>query len=55
MLQRSGQVRSCFNMSSLAEHAANLRVGKSTFLQEDMIPEIVRRDWLPVYVDLWAR
>ena len=35
--------------------AAPRRVGKSTFLQEDMIPEIVRRDWLPVYVDLWAK
>jgi hypothetical protein len=28
--------------------AAPRRVGKSTFLQEDMIPEIVPRDWLPV-------
>ena len=30
------------------------RVGKTTFLIEDLIPEAQARDWLPVYVDLWA-
>lgn len=29
-------------------------VGKSTFLMNDLIPEIVSRDKLPIYVDLWA-
>lgn len=30
------------------------RVGKSTFLIEDLIPEAQDRQWLPVYVDLWS-
>lgn len=30
------------------------RVGKSTFLKEDLIPEAEGRQWLSVYVDLWA-
>jgi len=30
------------------------RVGKTTFLMEDLIPEAQVRHWLPVYVDLWA-
>src|SRR5262245_39993582 len=30
------------------------RVGKSTFLIEDLIPEAEARSWLTVYVDLWA-
>jgi len=30
------------------------RVGKSTFLIEDLMPEVKARRWLPVYVDLWA-
>lgn|SRR3990167_5706249 len=30
------------------------RVGKSTFLMEDLIPEARKRHWLTVYVDLWA-
>lgn len=34
--------------------AAPRRVGKSTFLREDLVPEINSRQWLPVYVDLWA-
>ena len=29
-------------------------MGKSTFLREDLVPEIVSRQWLPVYIDLWA-
>ncbi len=29
------------------------RVGKSTFLMEDLIPEAETRGWVPVYVDLW--
>lgn len=34
--------------------SAPRRVGKSTFLKEDLIPEAIRRGWLPVYVDLWV-
>ncbi len=30
------------------------RVGKSTFLIEDLMPAAKTRDWLTVYVDLWA-
>lgn len=30
------------------------RVGKSTFLMEDLIPAAETRHWLAVYVDLWA-
>ena len=30
------------------------RVGKSTFLRDELIPEALKRDWIPVYVDLWA-
>ena len=30
------------------------RVGKSTFLIESLIPEARSRNWLSVYVDLWA-
>src|ERR1700738_41481 len=30
------------------------RVGKSTFLIEDLKPEAQNRGWLIVYVDLWA-
>ncbi|MCX7114681.1 MAG: hypothetical protein NTW08_02035 [Gammaproteobacteria bacterium] len=30
------------------------RVGKSTFLIDDLIPEAKNRGWVPVYVDLWA-
>lgn len=34
--------------------AAPRRTGKSTFLNNDFIPECVNRGWLPVYVDLWS-
>lgn len=34
--------------------AAPRRTGKSTFLREDLLPQCVKHDWLPVYVDLWA-
>lgn len=34
--------------------AAPRRTGKSTFLNNDFIPECVQRGWLPVYVDLWS-
>lgn len=34
--------------------AAPRRTGKSTFLNNDLIPECVQRGWLPVYVDLWS-
>ena len=30
------------------------RVGKSTFLMEDLIPEAQSRNWFSIYVDLWA-
>ena len=30
------------------------RVGKSTFLREDLMPEAIARDWVTVYVDLWS-
>lgn len=30
------------------------RVGKSTFLKDDLIPDALKRDWVTVYVDLWA-
>jgi hypothetical protein len=30
------------------------RTGKSTFLREDLLPELEGRDVLPVYVDLWG-
>ena len=33
--------------------AAPRRVGKSTFLLEDLIPEAQLRGWVTVYVDLW--
>ncbi len=35
--------------------AAPRRTGKSTFLREDLIPECQKRNWLTVYVDLWAK
>ena len=34
--------------------AAPRRTGKSTFLTEDLMPEIRHHGWLPVYADLWA-
>ena len=34
--------------------AAPRRVGKTTFLIEDLIPQAQKRQWLTVYVDLWA-
>ncbi|MEN9384929.1 MAG: hypothetical protein RL323_2072 [Pseudomonadota bacterium] len=34
--------------------AAPRRTGKSTFLQSDLSPELVRRQVVVVYVDLWA-
>jgi len=34
--------------------AAPRRTGKSTFLQQDLIPELQRRGIVVVYVDLWA-
>ncbi|UUM21887.1 hypothetical protein [Mycoavidus sp. SF9855] len=30
------------------------RVGKSTFLNEDLVPEAHARKWIAVYVDLWS-
>lgn len=32
---------------------ARRRVGKSTFLREDLVPEMRSRQWLPIYIDLW--
>ena len=34
--------------------AAPRRVGKSTFLREDLVPAAEQRDWVTVYVDLWS-
>ena len=34
--------------------AAPRRTGKSTFLREDLLPEMKNRGWTTVYVDLWA-
>lgn len=34
--------------------AAPRRTGKSTFLREDLMPQCLKQDWVPVYVDLWA-
>ena len=34
--------------------AAPRRTGKSTFLREELIPEVTKRGWISVYVDLWA-
>lgn len=34
--------------------AAPRRVGKSTFLLEDLVPQAEKQDWLPIYVDLWS-
>lgn len=34
--------------------AAPRRTGKSTFLNNDLVPACVQRSWLPVYVDLWS-
>jgi hypothetical protein len=33
--------------------AAPRRTGKSTFLREDLVPEMERRGWEPIYIDLW--
>lgn len=34
--------------------AAPRRVGKSTFLLNELIPEAKKRDWTTIYIDLWA-
>ena len=34
--------------------AAPRRTGKSTFLREDMVPEMCARGWQTLYVDLWS-
>ncbi|AQV97949.1 hypothetical protein BJN34_29215 [Cupriavidus necator] len=34
--------------------AAPRRVGKSTFLREDLLPAAGQRGWVTVYVDLWS-
>ena len=34
--------------------AAPRRTGKSTFLHEDLLPEMKRRGWIATYVDLWS-
>lgn len=30
------------------------RVGKSTFLTQDLIPQASARDWISIYIDLWS-
>ncbi len=42
------------NASSGLFLAGPRRVGKSTFLIEDLIPEAKARKWLTIYVDLWS-
>lgn len=34
--------------------AAPRRTGKSTFLRQDLLPEMQARGWVTIYVDLWA-
>jgi len=34
--------------------AAPRRTGKSTFLREDLLPAMQKRNWTTIYVDLWA-
>ncbi|MFA7394512.1 MAG: hypothetical protein WCZ88_19495, partial [Pigmentiphaga sp.] len=34
--------------------AAPRRTGKSTFLREDLVPQLDAAGWLPVYIDLWS-
>ena len=34
--------------------AAPRRTGKSYFLREDLVPEMERRKWTTIYVDLWS-
>jgi len=34
--------------------AAPRRTGKSTFLREDLLPELAKLNWTTVYVDLWT-
>ena len=34
--------------------AAPRRTGKSTFLREDLLPEMQIKGWVTIYVDLWA-
>ncbi|MGE4338039.1 MAG: hypothetical protein AB7E55_18965 [Pigmentiphaga sp.] len=34
--------------------AAPRRTGKSTFLREDLVPQLEAAGWLPVYIDLWS-
>lgn len=43
-----------FDYSSGLFLAAPRRTGKSTFLREDLVPELETRGALPVYIDLWA-
>lgn len=42
------------NASSGLFLAGPRRVGKSTFLIQDLIPEVAARDWISIYVDLWS-
>lgn len=42
-----------FPLSSGVFLAAPRRTGKSTFLTQDLVPELERRDIVTIYVDLW--
>jgi len=46
--------RGIANLRSGLFLAGPRRVGKTTFLQHDLLPEAERRGWAVVYVDLWA-
>ncbi len=43
-----------FDASSGLFLAAPRRTGKSTFLREDLTPQIEKQNWIAIYVDLWA-
>lgn len=46
--------RGIANASSGLFLAGPRRVGKSTFLQDSLMPEAEKRGWVTVYVDLWS-
>jgi hypothetical protein len=46
--------QSAFDFGSGLFLTAPRRTGKTTFLREDLVPELRSRGVLPIYVDLWA-
>lgn len=59
-LQLAQELCDQFERTVLADAIAGLflaaprRTGKTTFLREDLVPEMRRRGWETVYVDLWS-